>query len=300
MSPGGVRQGGRAAATTGGSRVLVQGRGSPAGRRRRPPRRPNLSGDGSEGTIILLLLAVLLGCLAMAAAAGLQRSGVVLPVDRISVLLTALVTAFLAIGIGFSTVRPRSPGRTRAPGVARRPPLGTQVPVGGRAPSYESLVRVSDRLARATTMDAVLSAVAEEAARAVRTPIAIFLVDRLRERLFLAGAHGVPEAVRRVWPAVGVEGMDRLFDGRRVAVISEVSTSQVPDREIHAAVGVRSAAFVRLEHGGEGLGVIAALSLDEPRSFAADDLVVLRGIADHASRAVAGAIAIRNARVAVR
>jgi GAF domain-containing protein len=288
MESGGVRKSERASTTAGGPRVLVRTRAMPAPAGQHAQRRLSGPDRDRKSAIILVLLAMLLAALALVGAVGLKRVGVVQPADRLLLLLVFPGVALLAVVAGFAKRRPRSRGRS-ATGFASSGAVRRNRSPGRCAPAYEALVRVSDRLARATTMEAVLSAVTEVAARAVRTPVALFLVERSGQRLFLAGAHGVPEAVRRVWPAVAVEGMDRFFEGRRLVVVSEVSTSQVPDREIHAAVGVRSAAFVQLEHRGERLGVMAALSLDEPRSFTADDLVVLRGIADQASQSVASA-----------
>jgi HD-GYP domain-containing protein (c-di-GMP phosphodiesterase class II) len=277
---------GRAAGSAGGPHVLARPRRELLSATRLSDRGPPPPDEGMNGPILLVLLATVLATIAIAGATRLQRGGVVQPLDPVSLMLVLLAAAVLAAGIGLVF---RQAGRAMraapSPAASRRAARRTRS-IGRYPPAYDSLVRLSDRLARATAMEAVLSAVAEEAALAVRTPVAVFLIERSGKRLFLAGAHGIPEAVRRVWPAVAVEGMDRLFEGQRLTVIGEVSTSQVPDREIHAAIGVRSAAFVRLEHRGAGLGVIAALSLDEPRTFATHDLVALRSIADQASHAI--------------
>ena len=58
-----------------------------------------------------------------------------------------------------------------------------------------------------------------------------------------------------------------------------------------ARLGLKSAAFVRMVRDGEYLGAMGVASLEDLRTFSADDVALLQGVADQA------AMAIRNARL---
>ena len=67
--------------------------------------------------------------------------------------------------------------------------------------------------------------------------------------------------------------------------------AQLPQLARLARLGLKSAAFVRMVRDGEYLGAMGVASLEHLRTFSADDVALLQGVADQA------AMAIRNARL---
>jgi HD-GYP domain-containing protein (c-di-GMP phosphodiesterase class II) len=250
------------------------------------------AGGRGEGTAFVRAMVALVGVLATGIAAELVREGVISTNGPVAALVVTLGTGVVAATVTLLGLRPRTRPESQPAGMAGDDADELSDSSEGaprQAPAYDALVRLSSRLNEAKGLDAVLSAVTEEAATAMRTPVAIFLPERSRERLFLAAAHALPDAVRRVWPAVSRDALERVFGDEPFFIASEVATSELPDREIHAAVGIRSAAMARMGHRDELVGVIASLSLDTPHAFTDDDLAVLRGITHQAAQAIANA-----------
>ena len=78
-----------------------------------------------------------------------------------------------------------------------------------------------------------------------------------------------------------------------VVVIDDVERSEVAPIRALAGLGLGSIAFVRMLRDGEYLGAMGVAAVQRQRSFSADDVALLQGVADQA------AMAIRNARLLV-
>jgi putative nucleotidyltransferase with HDIG domain len=224
----------------------------------------------------------------------------------IAALVTALVTGtwwvvtWLAGGAASGWV-----GRLVAVGVAAAvaPVIGSLWPRPAAAVSDERtavrsgvgpvgrdpMARIAERLTGASSVGEVLGVVTEEAARALRTPVGVFLAWRDTDELRLEAGHGLPESTLQVWPPVSMSAMDAVFESESVAVIDDVRPGAMPGGEIYAAVGVRSVALARMRRGTRPVGVLAALSMEERRTFSAEDLQILRGIANQTTQAIASA-----------
>jgi HD-GYP domain-containing protein (c-di-GMP phosphodiesterase class II) len=174
----------------------------------------------------------------------------------------------------------------------------TAAPVETRRPRRpDPLIRVAARLNAALDLPAVLTAVAEEAAAATdaRT-VAVFLNDRGRDEMVIAGSYGLPERIRNLWPTLTPGSFDDLFGGSRVLVVPDIEQdNEVVDRAVYSALGIVGFAMVRMARNGELVGVIAVLSLDAPREFDDEELGLLRGIADQATQAVRNAWLLNRA-----
>jgi response regulator RpfG family c-di-GMP phosphodiesterase len=175
--------------------------------------------------------------------------------------------------------------RAATSGAARRPADRPSQP-----PTRDLLLKLAARLTEVSSLSEVLGAVTEEAARALRTPVGVFLADTESDELRLAAGHGLPgPAALEVWPPASLSGMSALFGSGRLAVVDDVRRGGMPGAEIHAAVGVRSVALAKMTRNGKPVGVLAALSMDERRAFSAEDLQILCGVADQTTQAVASA-----------
>jgi putative nucleotidyltransferase with HDIG domain len=164
-----------------------------------------------------------------------------------------------------------------------------------KSPTRDPLLKVAERLTEVSSLKEVLGVVTEETARALRTPVGVFLADTQADELRLAAGHGLPgPAALEVWPPASLSEMSAVFGSGRLLVVEDVRRGGMPGAEIHAAVGVRSVALAKMTRSGRPVGVLAALSMDERRAFSTEDLQILCGVADETTQAVASAQLLRD------
>jgi GAF domain-containing protein len=195
--------------------------------------------------------------------------------------LTATVAAFVM------AARPRYEAATEAD--ERTPPALPEE----RRPTLrpEALVRVAARLNAAADLSSVVNAVTEETASAVQgEAVVLFLVDRARDEMVVAGAHALPESLRHLWPTLTPGNLEEMFAGSRTLVVPDMDQPDaVAARAVYAALGIHAFALVRMGRGHELIGALGVLSLSGPREFDEAALQLLRCIADQATQAVANA-----------
>jgi PAS domain S-box-containing protein len=154
------------------------------------------------------------------------------------------------------------------------------------------LLRIASRLSGSFVLDAVLDALCEEAARALRVPmVVVFLSDPHRDLLVPARSFGVPEEDRESLPLIPravyereVERAGPVFTfpdtGPRM---DEVCWKKAPEKPTR---GLASAAILR---EGTLIGALDVATFDAPRRFSPEELALLKGIADQAALAIANA-----------
>ncbi|WP_317063577.1 PAS domain-containing sensor histidine kinase [Methanoculleus caldifontis] len=155
-----------------------------------------------------------------------------------------------------------------------------------------TLLRIASRLSGSIALDAVLDALCEEAARALRAPAAVvFLSDTCRDLLVPARSFGVPEDARDYVPCVPLEIYEReLSNQGSVFVIGDlVSRTGEVIREGHLEDLPRTLVSAAIFHEGTLIGSLNLVAPGASRSFSPEELALLKGIADQAALAIVNA-----------
>ncbi len=155
-----------------------------------------------------------------------------------------------------------------------------------------TLLRVAERLTAEITLSAVLNAVCEETAAALKAPtVTVNLYDEAEGMLRYSGGTGVPPTfVERVQPwrrATFDECIQRVGP---IVVIPDVQ--EIPgflNAALYADLNVHTMAVVAIRHKGNLVGTANIFTYDQVRDFTEDDLALLRGLADQASQALVNA-----------
>jgi len=105
-----------------------------------------------------------------------------------------------------------------------------------------------------------------------------------------AMAGGTPE-LREFLTSMPYEAGSQPPPQGSPVVVDDVSSAGQRELAPLAELGLKSVAFVRMLRDGEHLGAMGVAALESPRTFSADDVALLQGVADQA------ALAIRNARL---
>jgi PAS domain S-box-containing protein len=156
----------------------------------------------------------------------------------------------------------------------------------------EALARTAARLNAQLKLDDVLNAVCEETARALGVPaVALNLYDERRDHFAHAAGFGLP-------PDFGPQSRPfphALYDDYRrrlgaLFVIPDVQAlSDVPNADLTRLHDIRTLACAGLFRGDQPIGTLNALTFHAPREFNADELALLKGLADQAAQAVSNA-----------
>ena len=156
----------------------------------------------------------------------------------------------------------------------------------------DTLLRIAARLNGSIALDAVLDALCEETARALRVSAAVvFLSDRHRSVLVPARSFGVPEETQDCLPHIPLSLYEReLHEQGPIITVSdlmlradEVSRKSTPERP------PRALAAAAILHEGTLIGSLDVVTFDAPRTFSPGELALLKGIADQATLAIVNA-----------
>ncbi|MBI3913074.1 MAG: GAF domain-containing protein [Chloroflexi bacterium] len=158
----------------------------------------------------------------------------------------------------------------------------------------EALLHVAARLNTQLELDALLHAICEETQRALNVPAAaLYLYDTARDALIIAADCGLPREFRashRPTPRAQYEAF-----ARRMGAVNTIPDAQavpdLPNADLVRALDIRTIAGATLLRDEELVGALSIYTFGAAREFSADDLELLKGIADQA------ALAIHNARL---
>ncbi len=154
------------------------------------------------------------------------------------------------------------------------------------------LLRIASRLSGSFVLDAVLDALCEEAARALRVPAAaVFLSDPCRDLLVPARSFGVPEDARDYLPCIPLAVYEReLLNQGPVFVIEDlVSRMDKVTWKEHPEALPQVLVSAAIFHEETLIGGLDLVAFDASRRFSPEELALLRGIADQAALAIANA-----------
>ncbi|MDP2659240.1 MAG: PAS domain S-box protein, partial [Dehalococcoidia bacterium] len=156
----------------------------------------------------------------------------------------------------------------------------------------EALLRVAERLNAELTLPAVLNAVCEETAAALKAPtVTVNFYNEAEGVLSHSCGTGVPPTfLERVqpWPRAIFDEYIQQFGP--VGIIHDVQ--EVPDflnAALYADLNVHTMAVAAMRHKGILVGSMNIVTYDQERDFTEDELTLLRGLADQASQALVNA-----------
>jgi PAS domain S-box-containing protein len=151
----------------------------------------------------------------------------------------------------------------------------------------EALLKVANLVNSHRELSQVLQGICEQTRGALGVELAAVLVRDAEEGMMRLGAlSGGNEAIR-----AAVERFPHQVTSREeLGLIADFRTIPNPQVQELAASGYVSGAFIRMLHDAEYIGVIGIAS-KRPRDFTADEIKLLRGVADQTE------LAIRNQRL---
>jgi HD-GYP domain-containing protein (c-di-GMP phosphodiesterase class II) len=161
------------------------------------------------------------------------------------------------------------------------------------------LLRVAGRLNTQLDLDTLLSALSEEIAEALNTPLSVVtLYDQKRNALVAMAGTGIsPDMVNEI-PVLP----QALYD-ETVAQLGKVfSLADLQTIASHAyldqfkELSFRSLAFATMEYENELIGSLIVITSDQLRDFTEDELLLLEGIADQAALAIVNVRLFKDAR----
>jgi HD-GYP domain-containing protein (c-di-GMP phosphodiesterase class II) len=157
----------------------------------------------------------------------------------------------------------------------------------------ESLLRTASHLNAQLDLQDVCEAICAEAARTIGAPSAVMLFSKARDAFVPAAIRDMPRDYdKRYIPTI------RSIYDRHVAEMGPLflftdaqATPDLPNHELYMEVNMRTIGIASLIREGEVLGLLKVYSFGESRTFNANELALLQGLAD------LGAQAISNARM---
>ena len=167
-----------------------------------------------------------------------------------------------------------------------------EVEVSRHAARAEALARIAARLNAQLDLDAVLNAMCEETAFALNVPIAsVALYEPTRDEIRLASIVGAPPDYGRdhqPTPRVLYDEYTRRLGP--LIVLPDVQTEAgLPNARLYARHNIRTIVAASLIRGGQLVGTLNVYTVAEPRTFSADELALLKSLADQAGQAIANA-----------
>ena len=156
----------------------------------------------------------------------------------------------------------------------------------------EALLQVASQVNSQRDVPAILQSICDHTREALGIDmVGVVLHVPSAQRMELAALSGGTPALRAFLASIPYDDGSRPIADDNLVVIGDVSRAQLPQLAAMNRLGLKSAAFVRMVRDGEYLGAMGVASLQDPRTFSADDVALLQGVADQA------AMAIRNARL---
>ncbi len=155
----------------------------------------------------------------------------------------------------------------------------------------ESLLRTASHLNAQLDLQAVCEAICDEAGRTIGAPSAVMLFNKARDAF-------VPTAVRdmpRDYDKRYIPTLRSIYD-RHVAEMGTLflftdaqATPDLPNHDLYLEVDMRTIGIASLIREGEVLGLLKVYSFGQSRTFDANELALLQGLADLGAQAIANA-----------
>ncbi|MBW3625343.1 MAG: GAF domain-containing protein [Armatimonadetes bacterium] len=163
----------------------------------------------------------------------------------------------------------------------------------------EALIHVAARLNSRMDPSETLDAICQETARALDVPFVILrLYDPRRDHFHCVSQYGIPPEDLASFPPVPRSLCNRGFqEGSPFDTTRDLqSHPHLPAAALYRRLGLRSALSVKIEHGGEWIGLLSIATDSSERSFTREDYALLKGLSDLAAESIGNARLHRDAR----
>ena len=155
----------------------------------------------------------------------------------------------------------------------------------------QSLLRTASHLNAQLDLQDVCEAICQEAARTLGAPSAVMLFNKTRDAFVPVAVRDMPtDYDKRYIPTVRsiydrhVSEMGTLF-----LFTDAQATPDLPNHQLYREVNMRTIGIASLIREGEVLGLLKVYSFGESRTFDANELALLQGLADQGAQAIANA-----------
>jgi GAF domain-containing protein len=161
-----------------------------------------------------------------------------------------------------------------------------------QAASADALVRIAARLNAPLDLPSVIQAVCEETAHTLQVPAAhVMLYDVQRESLYVAGSYGLPEGTNTRFKPIprALYNEYARRQGPLIVVPDLQAEIGLPNAALYAELNGRTTASASMVREGELVGLLTVLTFGATREFTAQELNLLKGLADLAAQAISHA-----------
>jgi signal transduction histidine kinase len=158
----------------------------------------------------------------------------------------------------------------------------------------EALAHIAGRLNERLDLSAVLTAVCQETARALDTPVvSISLYDAAADALVYACGHGLPaDFANHVEPLPRAIYEEYLKERGHLVIVEDVQAIiNLPNAELYRSLDIRTTANMSMTTDGKLVGRLNIATVGQVRHFTPNELELLRGLSNQA------ALALQNAQL---
>ena len=155
----------------------------------------------------------------------------------------------------------------------------------------QSLLRAAAHLNAQLDLQQVCDAICEEAARTIGAPSAVMLFSKSRDAFVPTSVRGMPvDYDKRYIPTPRSVYEGHVAEMGTLFLFTDAqATPDLPNHTLYTDVNMRTIGIASLIREGEVLGLLKVYSFVEPRTFTANELALLQGLADIAAQAIANA-----------
>jgi signal transduction histidine kinase len=158
----------------------------------------------------------------------------------------------------------------------------------------EALAHIAARLNERLDLSAVLTAVCQETAHALDTPIvSISLYDPKADALVYACGHGLPDDfVSHVEPLPRSIYEQYIKERGHLVIVEDVQAiTDLPNAQLYRSLDIRTTANMSMMYEGKLVGRLNIATVGQVRQFTPNELDLLRGLSNQA------ALALQNAQL---
>lgn len=156
----------------------------------------------------------------------------------------------------------------------------------------EALVRTASRLSAQLDLATVLTAICEETAHALNLPIvSISLYDSRLEALIYTYGYGLPADFGSQMRPVPRAVYEQYVQGNLVVTDDVQALTDLPNADLYRSLDIRTTLNVSMVYEGRLAGRLNVATIGQIRHFSADEIALLRGLANQ------GALALENAQL---
>lgn len=166
----------------------------------------------------------------------------------------------------------------------------------------QALARTASRLNADLELEAVLETIVDETAQALRAEnVCIHLYEASTDSLILSASRGVPAGMLpRLQKLQRTSSIQRIWGNEEVFVVNNQSEyANSPNYPLYQEYQLSTSAIARLFRNQQLLGILSISSFGQPRLFTADELTLLKGLADQSVQAISNANLFAETRLRV-